>query len=122
MPCGTRAIWKKSGALWAAKSVNTIASRPLDGGRSHSCAPRSGSWWGKCWTKDRCTMTTHREGPQEGPVRRRAILVTGAAGIVIGAARVTHAVRHTDEEGVTAPEDLMKEHGVLNRCLLVYEE
>ncbi len=26
------------------------------------------------------------------------------------------------EEGVTAPEDLMKEHGVLNRCLLIYEE
>ena len=25
------------------------------------------------------------------------------------------------EEGVTAPEDLMKEHGVLNRCLLIYE-
>ena len=26
------------------------------------------------------------------------------------------------DEGVTAPEDLMKEHGVLNRCLLIYEE
>jgi hemerythrin-like domain-containing protein len=26
------------------------------------------------------------------------------------------------DQGVTAPEDLMKEHGVLNRCLLVYEE
>src|SRR5439155_5606615 len=26
-----------------------------------------------------------------------------------------------DDEGVTAPEDLMKEHGVLNRCLLIYE-
>lgn len=25
------------------------------------------------------------------------------------------------ERGVTAPEDLMKEHGVLDRCLLVYE-
>jgi hemerythrin-like domain-containing protein len=29
---------------------------------------------------------------------------------------------HSDDEGVTAPEDLMKEHGVLNRCLLVNEE
>jgi hemerythrin-like domain-containing protein len=48
--------------------------------------------------------------------------MAGAAGIVIGAARVTHAARHTEDEGVTAPEDLMKEHGVLNRCLLVYEE
>lgn len=27
-----------------------------------------------------------------------------------------------EDEGVTAPEDLMKEHGVLNRCLLIYEE
>jgi hemerythrin-like domain-containing protein len=26
------------------------------------------------------------------------------------------------EAGVTAPEDLMKEHGVLNRCLLIYDE
>jgi hypothetical protein len=26
------------------------------------------------------------------------------------------------DEGVTAPEDLMKEHCVLNRCLLIYEE
>ena len=26
------------------------------------------------------------------------------------------------DAGVTAPEDLMKEHGVLNRCLLIYEE
>ncbi len=25
------------------------------------------------------------------------------------------------DKGVTAPEDLMKEHGVLNRCLLIYE-
>ena len=67
-------------------------------------------------------MTTHREGTQEGLVCRRAVLVGSAAGIVIGAARVAHAARQTDEEGVTAPEDLMKEHGVLNRCLLVYEE
>jgi hemerythrin-like domain-containing protein len=53
---------------------------------------------------------------------RRALLMSGATRIMIGAARVTHAARHTDEEDVTAPEDLMKEHGVLNRCLLVYEE
>lgn len=26
------------------------------------------------------------------------------------------------DKGVTAPEDLMREHGVLNRCLLIYEE
>jgi hypothetical protein len=27
-----------------------------------------------------------------------------------------------DEEEVSAPEDLMREHGVLNRILLIYEE
>jgi hemerythrin-like domain-containing protein len=53
---------------------------------------------------------------------RHALLMAGATGMMIGVARVTHAARHSDEEGVTAPEDLMKEHGVLNRCLLVYEE
>jgi hemerythrin-like domain-containing protein len=64
-------------------------------------------------------MNTHRE--DAGRMPRRALLVGGAIGM-IDAARVTHAARHTEDEGVTAPEDLMKEHGVLNRCLLVYEE
>jgi hemerythrin-like domain-containing protein len=65
-------------------------------------------------------MNTHRE--EDGRRTRRAMLMAGAAGIMIGTARVAHAARHSDEEGVTAPEDLMKEHGVLNRCLLVYAE
>jgi Hemerythrin HHE cation binding domain len=67
-------------------------------------------------------MNRHREERQVGRMTRRAMLMAGATGIMIGAARVTHAARHTEDEGVTAPEDLMKEHGVLNRCLLVYEE
>jgi hemerythrin-like domain-containing protein len=67
-------------------------------------------------------MNTHREERQGGRMTRRAMLMAGATGIMLGAARVTHAARHTEDEGVTAPEDLMKEHGVLNRCLLVYEE
>jgi hemerythrin-like domain-containing protein len=67
-------------------------------------------------------MNTHRDEGQHRQMTRRVLLMAGATGIMIGAARVTHAARHTDEEGVTAPEDLMKEHGVLNRCLLVYEE
>jgi hemerythrin-like domain-containing protein len=67
-------------------------------------------------------MHTHREEWQAGRMTRRALLMAGATGIMIGAVRATHAARHTEDEGVTAPEDLMKEHGVLNRCLLVYEE
>jgi hypothetical protein len=67
-------------------------------------------------------MNRHHEERQGRRMTRRALLMVGATGIMLGAARVTHAARHTDEEGVTAPEDLMKEHGVLNRCLLVYEE
>ncbi len=56
--------------------------------------------------------------------RRRAL----AAGLTIGASAVAPAVLAqgakgvNPDEGVTAPEDLMKEHGVLNRCLLIYEE
>ncbi len=44
--------------------------------------------------------------------RRAVVLGAGALGAVAG----------PEDEGVTAPEDLMKEHGVLNRCLLIYEE
>jgi hemerythrin-like domain-containing protein len=45
-------------------------------------------------------------------------LAAGAASAVAAPA----AAPLNPDEGVTAPEDLMKEHGVLNRCLLVYEE
>src|SRR5690242_21943673 len=56
---------------------------------------------------------------------RRAFLTGGLA-----AAASALILPHADalpgqidpDEGVTAPEDLMKEHGVLNRCLLIYEE
>ena len=44
-------------------------------------------------------------------------------GRLVGTVRVVQAVPPPhDEEGVTAPEDLMQEHGVLNRCLLLYEK
>jgi len=39
-----------------------------------------------------------------------------------GALTALTARAGSEDEGVTAPEDLMKEHGVLNRCLLIYEE
>ena len=52
--------------------------------------------------------------------RRRFLL---AASVVSGAPWLALAEPKGDpDEGVTAPEDLMKEHGVLNRCLLIYEE
>ncbi len=59
---------------------------------------------------------------RENIKRRRFLLVTG-----IAAAAPMLTLGKADEkinpdEGVTAPEDLMKEHGVLNRCLLIYEE
>ena len=56
---------------------------------------------------------------------RRNILRSGAGlllALTAGGALAGPSTKLDPEEGVTAPEDLMKEHGVLNRCLLVYEE
>ncbi|MNS24115.1 hypothetical protein D3C72_559490 [compost metagenome] len=58
------------------------------------------------------------------PNGRRAFLArmgtwTGAA-LVAGAMRPSGA--HAAEEEVSPPEDLMREHGVLNRILLIYED
>jgi hemerythrin-like domain-containing protein len=56
--------------------------------------------------------------------RREAVVV--GMGAVLGACAagaVAEPAQQLDpDKGVTAPEDLMKEHGVLNRCLLIYEE
>jgi hemerythrin-like domain-containing protein len=68
---------------------------------------------------------------ETNPERRR-LLIAGV-GAALGALPLAGeaapprgrpaAVKKWDpDEGVTAPEDLMKEHGVLNRCLLIYEE
>src|ERR1041385_1882970 len=64
-----------------------------------------------------------------GIMNRRTLLATGfSAGVGFIAAPLAvglplQAQKKLDpDEGVTAPEDLMKEHGVLNRCLLIYEE
>jgi hypothetical protein len=58
----------------------------------------------------------------EQSVDRRSFLT--AAGLVFAAPAVmgAEAEGYNPDEGVTAAEDLMKEHGVLNRCLLIYEE
>jgi hemerythrin-like domain-containing protein len=53
---------------------------------------------------------------------RREFLRLGGAVLLAGSAPVAAVADKIDPEaGVTAPEDLMKEHGVLNRCLLLYE-
>ncbi len=57
-------------------------------------------------------------------VDRRKFLAV-AAGVVAATPMLVLAQAEpgaNPDEGVTAPEDLMKEHGVLNRCLLIYEE
>src|SRR5207248_7725028 len=55
---------------------------------------------------------------------RRSVLAAGAGSLLAFPALAAAPQRPTwdPDEGVTAPEDLMKEHGVLNRCLLIYEE
>ena len=58
-----------------------------------------------------------------GKVNRREIVTSGIAGVAALIGVEAGAQKKWDpDEGVTAPEDLMKEHGVLNRCLLIYEE
>jgi hemerythrin-like domain-containing protein len=57
--------------------------------------------------------------------RRRFVLATAALGVpALGAltARAADDKKDQPEEEVTATEDLMREHGVLNRVLLIYEE
>jgi hemerythrin-like domain-containing protein len=65
----------------------------------------------------------------ESPGNRRQFLIATGAGLVLGAnsGRVEAAARPTTsqkggEKEVGAVEDLMREHGVLRRALLVYRE
>jgi hemerythrin-like domain-containing protein len=68
-------------------------------------------------------MSTHRLA------RREAVLLGATTGLALlvsgcGEARSAHDAKHDAEkdEDVSPAEDLMREHGVLNRLLLVYEE
>lgn len=62
--------------------------------------------------------------------RRRFFVGTGATLLLLGCAKggtaaanaPTSGKAEEGEEGVSPPEDLMREHGVLNRILLIYEE
>ena len=56
-----------------------------------------------------------------GTTRRRWLTQASLACISLGAAMPLGA-RQPDAEEVSPPEDLMREHGVLKRVLLVYEE
>src|SRR5438067_5179261 len=62
--------------------------------------------------------------PDERGMDRRRVLAMGAGSLlaVPALAAPPKGGALDPDAGVTAPEDLMKEHGVLNRCLLIYEE
>src|SRR5438105_3398968 len=42
--------------------------------------------------------------------------------VIAGEASDKQRTNESPDEGISAPEDLMREHGVLNRVLLIYEE
>jgi hemerythrin-like domain-containing protein len=60
------------------------------------------------------------------PNRREFLARAGQGLLVAGAigrpSRADAAQKRGKDEGVAPPEDLMREHGVLNRILLIYEE
>jgi hemerythrin-like domain-containing protein len=71
------------------------------------------------------------DGPRRGATRRGFLLATGAAAAVAAAPRALVAqspaatpvpMAEPGEGEVSPAEDLMREHGVLKRVLLVYEE
>lgn len=53
-----------------------------------------------------------------GLVSATGIALTGIAGL---SAALTGCGGHPDEDDISPPEDLMREHGILNRVLLVYD-
>jgi hemerythrin-like domain-containing protein len=57
-------------------------------------------------------------------LHRRRFLAASISAVIAapGLALSADTEKLDPDQGVTAPEDLMKEHGVLNRCLLIYEE
>jgi len=54
--------------------------------------------------------------------RRRFLTASATFGAASFASTTGYARVDAEEEEVSAPEDLMREHGVLNRILLIYEE
>ena len=68
---------------------------------------------------------TREENRDERKIDRRAVMLAGAGVLtalpMLAGVPVAAQGKIDPDKGVTAPEDLMKEHGVLNRCLLIYE-
>ncbi len=56
--------------------------------------------------------------------RRRFLCLTGglAAGIALPAIQSTVRAAQREDDGVNPVEELMREHGILSRLLLIYEE
>jgi len=61
----------------------------------------------------------HPDAPDD---LRRALIATAAAGLAGVIAGCRSGESGGDEAEVSPPEDLMREHGVLSRILLIYEE
>src|SRR5712691_11421124 len=78
-----------------------------------------------------CPKISNQEDSLMNPARRQWLLglsSIGAAAILVGCGKTSESrdANGEDEETkapeVTATEDLMREHGVLRRALLVYQE
>src|SRR5436189_61790 len=63
-------------------------------------------------------MNVSKNLPRRTFLAASAGLITATPILALGGT----AEQLNPDEGVTSPEDLMKEHGVLNRCLLIYDE
>ena len=55
-------------------------------------------------------------------LKAEAVSLAGLPALASAASQNRNLDTIDPDAGVTAPEDLMREHGVLNRCLLIYEE
>ena len=67
-------------------------------------------------------MLVAPEQNSDSKLSRRSLVAKSAGAIALAATATASQTTYSDDVGVTAQEDLMKEHGVLDRCLLVYEE
>jgi hemerythrin-like domain-containing protein len=69
---------------------------------------------------------THESADRRTFLRKTGILLTGAATIFpplqLAEAKLPDKEKEKKEEGISPPEDLMREHGALRRILLIYED
>jgi hemerythrin-like domain-containing protein len=70
----------------------------------------------------RVTRSSRREFVQGSATVGASILVTGLAGAGVAVGKNGNPTKPVGDEGVSPPEDLMREHGVLKRLLLVFGE